>query len=66
MNKIKIKKKKQWASLSCEDMPVIPATLETKTGGSQVRGQPRQFSEILSRNKIRKGVRVKLSGREHA
>jgi hypothetical protein len=39
-------------------MPEILATWEAKVGGSQIWGQLRQFSEILSQNKI------KMSGYE--
>lgn len=33
-------------------MPVISATQESKAGGSQVQGQPREFRETLSHEKF--------------
>ena len=41
--------------------PVIPATQEAESGGSQIRGQPEQLRETLSESKRERPVETDLS-----
>jgi hypothetical protein len=36
-------------------IPIIPATQEVETGGSQVQGQPGQLNETISKYKYKMG-----------